>query len=67
MKNKNINIEKIVEIRNFVISEYKKIDFSQNTKTSMMTEYDHGMSLEKIIRKIDKTLKGHVEFKSEKQ
>ena len=66
MKSKNINIEKLVEIRNAVISEYKKIDFTQNTKASMMTQYDHGIVLEKIIRKIDKTLSGYVEFTSEK-
>jgi hypothetical protein len=55
-------IEGLVNVRVSLIEKYNKLkDYKQN-KNALMKEEDYAFFLHSTIVKIDKLLKGHVEF-----
>ena len=56
------NIRRLVNIRSYVIQEYKKLDGGQNPATSMMRQVEAASVYERAIRDLDNLLSEHVNF-----
>tara|TARA_A100001515_G_scaffold31527_1_gene24568 strand:+ start:736 stop:921 length:186 start_codon:yes stop_codon:yes gene_type:complete len=56
------NIRRLVNIRSYLIQEYKKLDGGQNPATSMMRQVEAASVYERAIRDLDNLLSEHVNF-----
>lgn len=58
----NEEVKDLVSIRQYVISEFKKLDGGQNPSTSMMRQIEAATVYTKIIENLDYMLRDYVNF-----
>ena len=56
-------LQQLIEIREYLIYNYKKLDGSGNPGTSVMLQKDTAKIIEQSIKRLDKVLSRHVEIK----
>jgi hypothetical protein len=56
------NVKTLINIRSYLIQEYKKLDGGQNPATSMMRQQEAASVYERAIRDLDNLLSEHVNF-----
>mgnify|MGYP001201421408 CR=1 FL=1 len=55
-------IQKLVEIRTTLISEFNKLNEYQRDRNAIMKQVDHAALIHSTIKKIDDVLSAHVSF-----
>tara|TARA_Y100000310_G_C20631642_1_gene788965 strand:+ start:786 stop:1010 length:225 start_codon:yes stop_codon:yes gene_type:complete len=66
MMKKN-DIDKLVQLREFVIHEYNRLDGRLNPTGAVMKQLDAAVTYEEIVKKLDSILSEHVSFKEDKK
>ena len=55
-------LTKLVLLREFLVKEYKKLTRNKTQPSSMMTQKDAALILERAIKELDSSLFEHVNF-----
>ena len=58
----NEEVKRLVNIRSFLIQEYKKLDGGTNPSTAMMRQVEAATVIEKVIKDLDSVLGEYVNF-----
>jgi len=66
MMKKN-DIDKLVQLREFVIHQYNRLDGRLNPTGAVMKQLDAAVTYEEIVKKLDSILSEHVSFKEDKK
>ena len=64
---KKNDIDKLVQLREFVIHEYNRLDGRLNPTGAVMKQLDAAVTYEEIVKKLDSILSEHVSFKEDKK
>ena len=60
---KNNEVQKLVDVRAFLMNRYKNLDGRGNTGTAVILQKDVAYIIEQTIKSIDELLVGYVEIK----
>jgi len=64
---KKNDIDKLVQLREFVIHQYNRLDGRLNPTGAVMKQLDAAVTYEEIVKKLDSILSEHVSFKEDKK
>ena len=64
---KKNDIDRLVQLREFVIHEYNRLDGRLNPTGAVMKQLDAAVTYEEIVKKLDSILSEHVSFKEDKK
>lgn len=62
MEINNEDLQKVLKLRQFMISQFLKCKDYKNNKNAIMREFDHAEVLNESIKQLDEFLKKYVQF-----